>query len=183
MPSTASKKGKQKTAVEYELNSSKIAVKVRKKNQDDLHWNCTTRRIHTEELAQDPNPSHLQERWQRRCMQLQADMQPASTIQTICHSTICTSRSIPAQNPSFRPRWVSAQPPNRRSSDGVQGAGATLSRVKCTAVHQHNRLHEAFDRIKHSALWSSLQFYGIEPAYIRLLQRLFLSSRRDSLNR
>ena len=31
----------------------------------------------------------------------------------------------------------------------------------------------AFDRIKHSALWSSLQFYGVEPAYVRLLQRLY----------
>ena len=32
---------------------------------------------------------------------------------------------------------------------------------------------KAFDRIIHSALWSSLQFYGIEPAYVRLLQRLY----------
>ena len=29
---------------------------------------------------------------------------------------------------------------------------------------------KAFDRIKLSALWSSLQYYGIEPAYVRLLQ-------------
>ena len=32
---------------------------------------------------------------------------------------------------------------------------------------------KAFDRIKHSALWSSLQFYGVKPAYVRLLQRLY----------
>ena len=31
---------------------------------------------------------------------------------------------------------------------------------------------KAFDRIKHSALWSSLQFYVIEPEYVRPLQRL-----------
>ena len=30
---------------------------------------------------------------------------------------------------------------------------------------------KAFDRIKHSALWRSLQFYGVKPAYVRLLQR------------
>ena len=30
-----------------------------------------------------------------------------------------------------------------------------------------------FDRIKHSAFWSSLQFYGIKPAYVRLLKRLY----------
>ena len=32
---------------------------------------------------------------------------------------------------------------------------------------------KAFDRIRHSALWGSLQFYGIKPAYVRLLQRLY----------
>ena len=32
---------------------------------------------------------------------------------------------------------------------------------------------KAFDRIKHSALWSSQQFYGVKPAYVRLLQRLY----------
>ena len=32
---------------------------------------------------------------------------------------------------------------------------------------------KAFDRIKHSAIWSSLQYYGIKPAYVRPLQRLY----------
>ena len=36
MPSIDSKNEQQKTAVEYELNSSKTAVTKRKKNQDDL---------------------------------------------------------------------------------------------------------------------------------------------------
>ena len=31
---------------------------------------------------------------------------------------------------------------------------------------------KAFGRIKHSALWSSLQHHGVEPTYVRLLQRL-----------
>ena len=30
-----------------------------------------------------------------------------------------------------------------------------------------------FARIKHSAIWRSLHFYGIKPAYVRLLQRLY----------
>ena len=30
---------------------------------------------------------------------------------------------------------------------------------------------KAFGRIKHSALWRSLQFYDVKPAYVRLLQR------------
>ena len=32
---------------------------------------------------------------------------------------------------------------------------------------------KAFDSIKHSALWNSLRFYGVKPAYVRLLQRLY----------
>ena len=32
---------------------------------------------------------------------------------------------------------------------------------------------KAFDRIKHSALWSSLRYYGVKPAHVRLLQRLY----------
>ena len=51
MPSTASKKGKQKTAVEYELNNSKIAVMKRRKNQDDLTRNYATGGLHTKKLA------------------------------------------------------------------------------------------------------------------------------------
>ena len=31
---------------------------------------------------------------------------------------------------------------------------------------------KAFDRIKHSALWNSLHYYGVKPAYVRLRQRL-----------
>ena len=32
---------------------------------------------------------------------------------------------------------------------------------------------KAFDRIKHSALWSSLEHHGIGPSYVALLQRLY----------
>ena len=32
---------------------------------------------------------------------------------------------------------------------------------------------KAFDRIKHSALWSSLRSNGVKPAYVKLLQRLY----------
>ena len=32
---------------------------------------------------------------------------------------------------------------------------------------------KALDSIKHSALWKSLTFYGVQPAYVRLLQRLY----------
>ena len=32
---------------------------------------------------------------------------------------------------------------------------------------------KAFDSIKHSALWKSLRFHGVKPAYVKLLQRLY----------
>ena len=33
---------------------------------------------------------------------------------------------------------------------------------------------KALDGIKHSALWNSLQFYGVKPAYVKLLRRLYI---------
>ena len=41
---------------------------------------------------------------------------------------------------------------------------------------------KAFGRIKHSALWSSLQYYGVEPTYVRLLQRLYSKQEGIVLN-
>ena len=32
---------------------------------------------------------------------------------------------------------------------------------------------KAFDSIKYSAIWKSLRYYGVKPAYVRLLQRLY----------
>ena len=32
---------------------------------------------------------------------------------------------------------------------------------------------KAFNSIKHSAIWNSLRFYGIKPAYVKLLQKLY----------
>ena len=32
---------------------------------------------------------------------------------------------------------------------------------------------KAFDSIKHSAIWKSLRHYGVKPAYVKLLQRLY----------
>ena len=78
------------------------------------------------------------------------DREDAGNYKPICSlpvlyklfATVLYARLAPSLHKIRPPGWVSAQPPNRRSSDGVQGAGATLSRVGCTAVHQHSRLHE-----------------------------------------
>ena len=98
MLSTASRKEKQKTAVEYKLNSLKIAVTRRRKNQKILQRNHTTRRLHAEELAQDSYPSHLQERRQRRCRKLQADMWPTNTVKVVCNGTVRSTCARAAQS-------------------------------------------------------------------------------------
>ena len=36
-----------------------------------------------------------------------------------------------------------------------------------------NDFTKAFDRIKHSSLWSSLEHFGIKPANVKLLQRIY----------
>ena len=96
-------------------------------------------------------------------------MWSSNIVQAVRYGTLCSTRTRPAQNTASSPGRVSAQPQMRGSPHGVQGAGTTLSRVGCTAVHQHDRIHKS----KHSALWISLSFYGVKPAYVRLLQRLY----------
>ena len=54
-----------------------------------------------------------------------------------------STRARAAQSAATRPGGVSAQPQMRGSPDGVQGAGATMSRVEYTIVHQYNRFHES----------------------------------------
>ena len=48
--------------MEYEPNSSKNAVKRRKKNKDNFQRNCTARRFHTKKLAKNQNTSNLQKK-------------------------------------------------------------------------------------------------------------------------
>ena len=69
--------------------------------------------------------------------------------------------------------WFQAKPPNGGSFDGAQNDGAELSRVVYTAVHFDSRLMKAFDRIKHSSQWISLEHCGIETPYIDLLKMLY----------
>ena len=57
--------------------------------------------------------------------------------------TLCSTRPRPAQNTTPRPGGVSAKPQMRGSPHGVQGAGAMLSRVGCTTVHQYDRLYKS----------------------------------------
>ena len=54
------KREKRRTAMEYELNSSKTAVTTRKKKSGQFQRNCAAGKLYTKELAKDSNPSNLQ---------------------------------------------------------------------------------------------------------------------------
>ena len=100
-------------------------------------------------------------------------MQPTSTFQTICHCTLRTTRSFPAQ---LQPPDQGGSRPNHRCDDHLMVYKVLEQRCREWSVPLYIStidFTKAFDRIKHSALWSSLQFYGVEPAYVRLLQRLY----------
>ena len=66
--------------------------------------------------------------------------------------------------------------PNHRCDDHLMVYRVLEQRCREWGVPLHISTIDftnAFDRIKHSALWSSLQFDGVEPAYVKLLQRLY----------
>ena len=88
-------------------------------------------RLHPEDMAKNWNPGHPQKRRQRRCRQLQADLQPAGSVHVIRYDTIRTSRSVLAQKATSRPGWVSPEPPDGGSLNGVQSIRTALSGVGC----------------------------------------------------
>ena len=66
--------------------------------------------------------------------------------------------------------------PNHRTDDHLMVYRVLEQRCREWGVPLYiSTVHftKAFDRIKHSALWCSLHHYGVEPAYVRLLQRLY----------
>ena len=109
---------------------------------------------------------------QRRCRQLQANMQLASTIQTI--ATVLYARLAPSLH-KIQPPDQGGFRPNHRTDDHLMVCRVLEQRCREWSVPLYIStidFTKAFDRKKHSALWSSMQHYGVEPAYIRLLQRL-----------
>ena len=74
---------------------------------------------------------------------LQVNLWSTNSVQVVRYGTLCSTRPWPAQNTTSRSGGVSAQPQMRGSPDGVQSVGAAMSRVGCTIVYQHDRLHES----------------------------------------
>ena len=96
------------------------------------------------------------------------------------YCTICSLRYFMLDSP---PACTEYNLPTRRGFSQTTDARITswctgcwsnvvaCGAYRCTSARSISQ--KAFDRIKHSALWRSLQFYGVKPAYVRLLQRLY----------
>ena len=167
MPLTASKKEKPKTTVEYEPKSS-------------------VRKIRTIFIEIAQQNDFTPKSWRKIRIQViykKGDRENAGNKRPICSlpvlyklcATVLYARLAASLHKIQTPDQGGFRP-NHRTDDHLMvyrvleqrcrdwGVPLYISTIDCT---------KAFDRIKHSALWSSLQFYGIEPAYVRLLQRLY----------
>ena len=180
MPSTASKKEKQKTAVEYELNSSIIAVVVQRKKSARSSMISSEKKTSRRKVgARFAYKSFTRKATEK--MQAITSQFAACLYYTNCLPQYYTHVSLlHCQNTTSWSRWVLAQSPYWRSPDGVQSAGATMSRVECTAVHQHNRLHES---LRPNKTFGIMVLHAVLRHRTSLHQTSLQSSRRNSLNR
>ena len=95
----------------------------------------------------------------------------------------CTSCSLQYVMLDLPPACTEYNPPTRQDFGPTTDATITSWCTGCWSnVVASGAYHwyistidftKAFDSIKHSALWSSLQFYGVKLAYVRFLQRLY----------
>ena len=168
MPSTASKKEKQKTAVEYELNSSENVMTERKKKSGR-----SSMKLH------DKKTSHrkvgARSEFKSSTKKVTEKMQAITGHFAACQ---CFLNRLPQYyiDDKIQPPDQGGLRPNHRTEDHLMVYRVLEQRCREWGVPLYIStidFTKAFDRIKHSALWSSLQFYGVEPAYVRLLQRLY----------
>ena len=111
------------------------------------------------------------------------DREDASNYRPICSlpvlyklfATVLYARLAPTLH-KIQPPDQGGFRPNHRCDDHLMVYRVLEQRCREWAVPMYIStidFTKAFDRIKHSAIWSSLQFYGIKPPYVRLLQRLY----------
>ena len=169
MPSIVSKKGKAK-------DSSGIRAEQLKNCSDQ-----TKEKIRTifNEIAR-------QEDFTPKCwrkIRIQVDREDAGNYRPICSlpvlyklfATVLYARLAPSLHKIQLPDRGGFRP-NHRTDDHLMVYRVLEQRCREWGVPLYISTIDftnAFDRIKHSAFWSSLQFYGIEPAYVKLLQRLY----------
>ena len=165
------KEGKRKTAMEYELNSSKTAVTIRKKKRTIFN-----------EIAQQDD--FTPKSWRKIRIQViykegdrkEGNYMPICSLPVLykLFATVLYARLAPSLHRVQLPDQTGFRP-NHRCDDHLTVYRVLEQRCREWGVPLYIStidFTKAFDRNKHSALWSSLQFYGVKPAYVRLLQRL-----------
>ena len=152
---------KQKTAVEYELNSSKTAVTTKER----------IRTIFNEILRQE---DFTPKSWRKIRIQViykKGDREDAGNYRPICSlpvlyklfATVLYARPAPSLH-KIQPPDQGGFRPNHRTDDHLMLYRVLEQRCREWSVPLYIStidFTEAFDRIKHSALWSSLHYYGI----------------------
>ena len=111
------------------------------------------------------------------------DREDAGNYRPICSlpvlyklfATVLCARLAPCLH-RIQPPDQAGSRPNHRCEDHLMVYRILEQRCREWRVPLHIStidFTKAFDSINHSAFWSSLRFYGIKPAYVRLLQRLY----------
>ena len=167
MPSTSPKKEKQKTAVECELNSSKNC-------NDDTKEKSETSSMESYEKKTSRRKVGARSEFKSSTKKVTEKMQAITGHFAACQ---CYINCLPQYyiDHKIQPPDQGGLRPNHRTEDHLMVYRVLEQRCREWGVPLYIStidFTKAFDRIKHSALWTSLQYYGIEPAYIRLLQRV-----------
>ena len=90
-------------------------------------------------------------------------------------ATVLYARLAPSLH-KIRPPDQGGFRPNHRTDDHLMVYSMLEQRCREWGVPLYIStvdFTKAFEWIKHSALWNSLHYYGVEPAHVRLLQRLY----------
>ena len=168
------KKGRRKTAMEYELNSSKLCSDETKEEIRTIF----------NEIAQQED--FTPKSWRKIRIQViykKGDRENAGNYRPICglpilyklFATVLYARLAPGLH-RIQPPDQAGFRPNHRCEDHLMVYRVLEQRCREWGVPLYIStidFTKAFDSIKHSALWKSLRFYGVKPAYIKLLQRLY----------
>ena len=124
--------------------------------------------------------------WRKICIQViykKGDREDPGNYRPICSLPVLYKLFATALYARLAPSLHKIQPPdqagfrpNHRCEDHLAVCRILEQRCRewCVPLFISTiDFTKAFDSIKHSALWNSLRFYGIKPAYVKLLQRLY----------
>ena len=169
MRSAASKEGKRETAVGSEQNRSKIAVMRRRRGSDrsSTKYCCKSnaRRKHGEEF-------------EFKCSTKKGDKEgPICSLPVLykLFATVMYARLAPSLH-KVQSLDQGGFRPNHQTVDHLMVYKVLEQRCRESDVPLYIStidFTKAFYRIKHSALLTSLEHYGIGPSYVELLKRLY----------